>query len=163
MSQQPDSAATPSNRAIFERWLEAIQRRDMDVLRALAHPEFRDLYPQSGELTVGVENLIAIIQGYPGGVESLGRDRLVGGEERFARTPIFTMIRVDGQGDNFTGISRARYPDGSRWMILNVGEIRDGRVYRTESYFAPYFDPAPWRADRVELRPRPGDGGPAAG
>ena len=160
---QPDRAATPSNRDVFERWLEAIQRRDMDVLRELAHADFRDLYPQSGELTIGVEKLITIIQGYPGGVESLGRDRLVGGEERFARTPIFTIVRVDGEGDNFTGISRARYPDGSRWMILNVGEIRDGLVYRTESYFAPYFEPAPWRSAMVEVRPRPGDGDSASG
>ena len=160
---RPDGAPTPSNRDVFQRWLEAIQRRDMDMLRALAHPEFQDFYPQSGELTVGVEKLIAIIQGYPGGVQALGRDRLVGGEERFARTPIFTMVRIDGEGDNFTGISRARYPDGSHWMILNIGEIRDGLVYRTESYFAPYFDPAPWRSGLVEVRPRPGDGGTAAG
>ncbi len=163
MSGTQDRGAPPSNRAVFERWLEAIQRRDMDELRALAHPDFRDLYPQSGELTVGVDKLIAIIESYPGGVESLGRDRLLGGEERFVRTPIFTVVRVDGEGDNFTGISRARYPDGSHWMILNVGEIRDGLVYRTESYFAPYFDPAPWRSGMVEVQPRPGDGGTAGG
>ena len=135
----------------------------MDALRALAHPGFEDLYPQSGEHTIGVENLIAIIGSYPGGVEPLGRDRIVGGEERFVRTPVFTMIRVAGEGDNFVGISRARYPDGSHWMILNVGEIRDGLVYRTESYFAPYFDPAPWRSGMVEVQPRPGDGGTAGG
>ena len=163
MSDGRDGAAPRSNRDVFEAWVEAIQRRDMDALRALAHPDFQDLYPQSGELTTGVENLVAIFDGYPGGVESLGRDRIVGGEEHFIRTPIFTMIRVEGEGDSFTGISRARYPDGSRWMILVVGEMRDGLVYRTESYFAPYFDPAPWRSALVEIRPRPGDGGTGAG
>jgi hypothetical protein len=163
MSGSQDRDAPRSNRAVFEGWVEAIERRDMDTLRALAHPGFEDLYPQSGEHTIGVENLIAIIGSYPGGVEPLGRDRIVGGEERFVRTPVFTMIRVAGEGDNFVGISRARYPDGSHWMILNVGEIRDGLVYRTESYFAPYFDPAPWRSGMVEVQPRPGDGGTAGG
>jgi hypothetical protein len=163
MSESRDGAAPRSNRDVFEGWVEAIQHRDYGALRALAHPGFEDLYPQSGELTRGVERLIAIIEGYPGGVESLGRDRIVGGEERFIRTPIFTMIRVAGEGDSFVGISRARYPDGSHWMILVVGELRDGLVYRTESYFAPYFDPAPWRSGMVEVQPRPGDGGTTAG
>ncbi len=147
-----------SNRATFEAWVEAIQTRDFAALRRLAHPDFQDFYPQSGEATIGVENLIAIMGGYPGGVESLGRDRLLGGEERYVRTPIFTVVRVEGEGDTFTGISRARYPDGSRWMILAVGEVRDGLVFRTESYFAQYFEPAEWRSALVELRPRPGDG-----
>ena len=152
------SEAGRSNRATFEAWVEAIQTQDFDVLRQLAHPQFQDFYPQSGEATLGVEHLITIMSGYPGGVESLGRDRLLGGEERYIRTPIFTVVRVEGEGDTFTGISRARYPDGTRWMILVVGEVRDGLVYRTESYFAQYFEPAAWRADLVELRPRPGDG-----
>ena len=157
------SAAGRSNRETFEAWVEAIQRQDFDALRRLAHPDFEDFYPQSGEVTRGVENLVAIMSGYPGGVEALGRDRLVGGEARYLQTPIFTVVRVEGEGDTITGISRARYPDGSRWMILAFGEIRDGLVYRTESYFAPYFDPAEWRAALVELRPRPGDAGTPGG
>ncbi|HET7686503.1 MAG TPA: hypothetical protein VFM19_08880 [Candidatus Limnocylindria bacterium] len=135
----------------------------MDALRGLAHPDFQDFYPQSGELTVGVDNLVALLTAYPGELELLGRDRILGGEERYVRTPIFTVIRVEGEGDTFTSISRARYPDGSTWMIIVVGEIRDGLVYRTESYFAPYFEPAAWRSELVELRPRPGDGGSGAG
>jgi hypothetical protein len=157
------SATGRSNRQTFEAWVEAIQAQDFEALRHLAHPEFEDFYPQSGEATVGVDNLIAIMSGYPGGVEALGRDRLVGGEDRYLRTPIFTVVRIEGEGDTITGISRARYPDGSRWMILAFGEIRDGLVYRTESYFAPYFDPAEWRSALVELRPRPGDGAGTAG
>jgi hypothetical protein len=152
-----------SNRATFEAWVDAIQTRDFDAIRRLAHPDFQDFYPQSGEATIGVDNLVAIMSGYPGGVEALGRDRLLGGEERYVRTPIFTVVRVEGEGDTFTGISRARYPDGSRWMILVVGEVRDGLVFRTESYFAQYFEPAAWRSEMVELRPRPGAGRNAAG
>src|SRR5690349_2784726 len=145
----------PTPREVFERYLEAIQHRDYDVMRSVAHPEVTDTYPQSGEHTTGIENLISIMSGYPGGVESLGRERLIGGEPAFVRTPVFTVVRVEGTGNTMTGISRARYPDGSLWWILNIGEIRDGLVYRIESFWAPYFEPAEWRAPFVEVRPRP--------
>jgi hypothetical protein len=136
-------------RATFERYLEAFTARDFATLRALAHPNFEDAYPQSGEVTVGIENLIAIVSNYPGDFKSLGRDRIVGGEDRYVRTPHFTVIRVEGSGDQFTGIQRALYPDGSVWFVVLVAEIRDGLVYRTESYFAPTFDPPSWRAPYV--------------
>ena len=144
-----------SPRATFRRYLEAIQARDLAALRSLAHPEFQDFYPQSGEVTVGVENLIRILTDYPGGIEQLGHDRVIGGEEQFVRTPIFTFVRVDGSGNDVTGLSRARYPDGTSWYIVVIGVIRDGLVFRTETYWAPYFEPAPWRAPFVELRRRP--------
>jgi hypothetical protein len=144
-----------ASRAIFERYLEALQASDTATLRSLAHPEFEDFWPQSGELVRGIENLIAIREGYPGGVQPLGRDRLVGGEERFVRTPIFTVLRVEGRGDLFTAVQRARYPDGSVWFIVVLGELRDGHVYRMESYFAPTLEPPAWRSQWVEIRPRP--------
>jgi hypothetical protein len=33
-------------------------------------------------------------------------------------------------------------------------EIRDGRIYRGETYFAPEFEPPEWRRDFVEIVPR---------
>ena len=142
-------------RATFERYLEAIQARDLATLRQVAHPDFEDFYPQSGELTRGIENLISILTGYPGQLESLGRDRVVGGDDRFIRTPMFTVLRVEGSGDQFTGIQRARYPDGSTWFIVIVAELRDGLIHRTQSFFAPTFEPPAWRSDRVEVQRPP--------
>jgi len=144
-----------SGRVTFERYLQAVTARDFVTLRALAHPEFEDSYPQSGEVTVGIENLIAIVSNYPGELTHLGSDRILGGEDRFVRTPQFTVIRIEGSGDQFTGIQRARYPDGSVWFVVVVAEMRDGLVYRTESYFAAAFDPPSWRAPYVEVRRPP--------
>jgi hypothetical protein len=144
-------------RALIERWAEALQARDVATLTALAHPDFEDFYPQSGEVTRGVANLIAILTKYPGGIESLGRDRIIGGEERFISTPMFTILRVEGSGDHFTSVQRARYPDGSTWYIVGVAELRDGLIYRMETFFAPTFEPPAWRSDFVEIRPRPAD------
>ena len=145
-----------NSRATFERYLEALQARDLATLRALAHPDFEDFYPQSGEVTRGIENLIAILLNYPGQLESLGRDRVVGGETLFVSAPNFTVLRVDGSGEQFSGVQRARYPDGSLWFIVVVAEVRDGLVYRTESFFAPAFEAPAWRSEWVHIRPRPG-------
>jgi hypothetical protein len=134
-----------------------MRTRDTATLAELVHPDFEDFYPQSGEITRGLANLQAILTNYPGELQDLGSDRVIGGEDRFISTPIFTVLRVEGSQDIFTGIQQARYPDGSVWFIIVVAELRDGRIFRTESFFAPTFDPPAWRADWVEVRHRPGE------
>jgi hypothetical protein len=142
-----------SSKATFKRYLVALQSRDHATLRELTHPGFEDFYPQSGERTRGIENLISIIENYPGGVEPLGQDRIVGGSDEFVRTPSFVVVRIEGSGDQVMGVQRARYPDGATWYIIVVAELREGLVYRTDSFFAPSFPPAEWRAPWVELEP----------
>ena len=148
--------ATSASRQIFERYLHAIATRDLETLRELTHPDFEDLYPQSGELIRGIANMEAIISNYPGGTQGLGLERMVGGEERFVRSPLFTIIRVEGDEDSLTGIQRIGYPDGSVWLAIALCQLKDGLVYRMESYFAPTFDPPEWRAPWVEVQPRAG-------
>jgi hypothetical protein len=142
-------------RQIFERYLKAIQARDFATLHELAHPDFEDYYPQSGELIRGSDNMEAILTNYPGALEGMGLERIVGGEERFIRSPLFTIIRVEGNDDALTGVQRVRYPDGSIWFAIVLCELRDGLIYRMESFFAPTFDPPAWRAPWVENRSRP--------
>ena len=149
--------ATSASRQIFERYLRALAERDMSALRELTHPDFEDLYPQSGELIRGFANLEAVITNYPGGTTGLGLERIVGGEDRFVRSPLFTIIRVEGDEGALTGIQRVRYQDGSVWMIIALCQLKDGLVHRMESYFAPLFDPPAWRAPWVEVQPRPGE------
>ena len=147
---------TSASRQIFERYLGALAERDMATLRELTHPDFEQKYPQSGELIRGFANLEAIMSNYPGGTTGLGLERMVGGEERFVRSPLFTIIRVEGDEGALTGIQRVRYQDGSVWIVITLCQLKDGLVYRMESYFAPLFDPPEWRAPWVEVQPRPG-------
>lgn len=142
-------------RQIFERYLQALAERDIATLRELTHPDFEDLYPQSGELIRGAANMEAIITNYPGSTTGIGLERIVGGEQRFVRSPLFTIIRVEGDDDTLTGIQRVRYPDGSVWFAIALCQMKDGLVWRMESYFAPSFDPPAWRAPWVEIRSRP--------
>jgi hypothetical protein len=143
-------------RQTFERYLRAMSALDFATLRELTHPDLENYYPQSGELIRGIGNVEAIMVNYPGATTGTF-ERIVGGEERFIRSPLFTIIRVEGDDAALTGIQRVRYPDGSTWFVIALCQMKDGLVYRVESYFAPYFDPPAWRASWVELHPRPTD------
>ena len=143
---------TLTARAAFEAYLSALAGRDLAALDALVHPDFEDLIPQSGERTRGLTNLKAIGENYPGGVwKDQGRERVEGADDRWVTTPTFTVLRIEGTGNIFTGVQRAQYPDGSEWHVILIGEMRDGQAWRMQTYFAPRFEPPEWRAQWVEL------------
>ena len=138
-------------RSVFEAYLRAANGRDVAALEGLFDDDFEDVYPQSGELTRGLANFRSIIEQYPGGgYAGQGTDRLVGTEDRWVLTPSFTVVRIEGTGDTFTGVTRSRYPDGTDWYIVTIAQMRNGKLWRAETYFAPTFEPPAWRAAWVE-------------
>jgi hypothetical protein len=143
--------SVPNARTAYERFMVAITQKDEATLDEVLHPDFEEVYPQSGERTIGPKNLKGIVLGVPGGLEDLGGRHVVGAEDRWAMTPTFTLVHIDGSGDLFTGVQRARYPDGSDWWVIQIVTMRDARVWRVESYFAPVFEPAAWRAPFVTV------------
>ena len=138
-------------RSVFEAYLRAVNGRDVAALEGLFDDDFEDVYPQSGELTRGLANFRSIIEQYPGGgYAGQGTDRLVGTEDRWALTPSFTVVRIEGTGDTFTGVTRSRYPDGTDWYIVTIAQMRNGKLWRAETYFAQTFEAPAWRAAWVE-------------
>jgi hypothetical protein len=138
-------------RSVFEAYLRAANGRDVAALEGLFDDDFEDVYPQSGELTRGLANFRSIIEQYPGGgYAGQGTDRLVGTEDRWVLTPSFTVVRIEGTGDTFTGVTRSRYPDGTDWYIVTIAQMRNGKLWRAETYFAQTFEPPAWRAAWVE-------------
>ena len=73
-------------------------------------------------------------------------------DEHRVLAPLFTVVRVQGRGDAGTTWLRSRYPDGSWWWMIVVYELRDGRIARSTSFFAPQFEAPEWRAPFVERR-----------
>lgn len=138
-------------RSVFESYLHATNGRDLAALDRVVHADFEDFYPQSGERIEGGANLRAILENYPGGYRGAGVEQVVGTEDRWVMTPVFSLIRIEGAGDTFTGVSRGRYPDGSEWFIVNIGQVRDGRVWRVQTFFAPTFEPAGWRSAWISV------------
>jgi hypothetical protein len=150
MSEQ---ASTHHNRAVLERWIDIITNREYDSLPEVLHPDFVQEMPQSGERVVGIENYRRVLENLPGEGTGLAIDRtphIAGDEERYVMTPTFTLVKVQGIGENLTSYVRATYPDGSDWYIVSLSSFKDGLLLKSVDFYAPLFDPPEWRSAWVE-------------
>ena len=125
---------------------DVISRHDWDRLGEVVHHDAVFEYPQSGERFRGLANIRAQFENYPDMGPGTSHLAEIIGDDTYALTPSYTVIRVEGSGLKGTAVIRIRYPDGSLWWALNLFELRDGRMSRTRTYFAPDFDPPDWRA-----------------
>jgi len=144
---------SPEPRAVFEAFVRAVNSGDTAALDGLVHRDFAETFPQSGELIRGLDNLRAEMEGHPGGYEGKGTDRVVGSADRWVVTPSSTLVRIEGAGDTFTGVSKVHYSDGSDWYAVMIGEIRDGRVWRLETFWGETFEAPAYRSSIVEKIP----------
>lgn len=143
---------TVDHRALFERYVAALNRRDSEHLDELFTDDVVIDYPQSGEVIRGRHNLRALIEHNPDG--SPGADlttaRAHGVDELRVVAPMFTVVRVQGGGNVGTSAVRVRYPDGSTWWMIHMYELRDGRIARSTEFFAQEFGAPEWRLPWVE-------------
>jgi hypothetical protein len=130
---------------------EILKAADWPRLGEVLHPDAVLEYPQSGERFRGLDNIRAQFEHYPdldpGGSEL---EEVIGEPRAYALTPSYTVIGVEGSGERGTAIIRVRYPDASMWWAVNVYELRDGRITRSRTYFAPDFEAPDWRAQYRE-------------
>ncbi len=131
---------------ILGRMGELISAHHWDRLGEVFHDDAVIEYPQSGERFRGLANIRAQFENYPGLEPGTSKLEEVIGDETYALTPSYTVIRVEGSGDRGTAVIRARYPDQSLWWALNLYELRDERIVRSRTYFAPDFEAPDWRA-----------------
>ena len=125
---------------------EIVSTHAWDRLPDAFHEDAVLEYPQSGEVFRGLTNIRAQFENYPDlgpGSSTLAE---VIGDETFALTPSYTVIRVEGSGLKGTAVIRIRYPDGTYWWAINLFALRDGRIGRSRTYFAPDFEAPEWRA-----------------
>ncbi len=132
---------TGGNREIVERYMRAIPT-DFAALEALHHPDFVQEFPQSGERFRGHAKFRAAHERYVG-VESRTR-RIVGEEDKWVLTPTFAPLRITGTGDAYTVEADGSYPDGSFYKVVVILELRDGKVRKATTYFAPPFEAPEW-------------------
>ena len=144
-------------RAFFERLIdEVFNRRNPDAAESMLHPDYVEEYPQSGERIRGIANYKAVYANIPGR-ENMDQQRVdfFAADDQWVLTPTYTLVRVDGTGEAFTAVSRARYPDGSIWHIVALVRMRDGKMWRNTVYFGAEFEAPAWRAPWVERDARP--------
>src|SRR5262245_31896636 len=134
---------TLDTREFFDRWIKAMNDVDVVALEGMLHPDFVAEYPQSGERIRGYGAFRQMLELYPGGLPTDGvRDsQIVDGDERWAMSPGYTVVPLSAP-NRYTTTVRIAYPDGSFWRTVTLVELREDKVYRLESYFAPEL-PAP--------------------
>jgi ketosteroid isomerase-like protein len=123
----------------------AVTRHEWDHLADAFHEDALLEYPQSGEVFRGIANIRAQYENYPDLEPGTSNLAEVIGDDAYAMTPSYTVIRVEGSGNRGTAVIRVRYPDGSWWWVINLFEVRDGRMTRCRAYFAPDFPAPDWR------------------
>ncbi len=134
-------------RELADLYTRSLDTQDWETFETIIHPDYYVDFPQSGERIRGYANVRAMFERYPGGIEGgRGKPTVIGGEDRWAVAPNFSMIRVTGTPDVFTTITRATYPDGSKWFVIAFVRAEEGRMKSAVNYFAPDFPAPEWRA-----------------
>ena len=139
-----------TNEAIAREYAEASCRFDFDAMMALRHPEWHAVWPQSGERIIGSENYRRIVENYPGGYPTSEVTRVVGSEDRWVVTAANTVQQIVGSGDFWWSEWRMTYPDGRRYLCVELLELRDGLIWRETVYWAEPFTAPDWRSRWVE-------------
>ena len=143
-----------TNEEVVRRYATAQMNLDFDTLASLRHADWCAVWPQSGEVVNGSEDMRAISEHYPGGAPRLTKqERLVGSEDRWVTSPVGGAYRVTGEGENWWGEWQLQYPDGRTWQTIILVELRDGKGWRETQYWAEPFDPPEWRAEWVDRTP----------
>lgn len=139
-------------RELVDQYSRAMSAREWAKAASMLSDDFVEDFPQSGERVEGRDNLLAIVENYPGEISkgSVAPDPVVvGGDEQWVMTPAFTTLRVEGTGDRYTLIFSTRYPDESEWFIVSLVTLRDDRIARLRTFFAPMFPAPDWRRPYV--------------
>ncbi len=138
------------NRAIIDAYFQCMNAHDHEGLSRLLHGEFVGEYPQSGELIRGPANVVAIGKNYPNGTPAIETLRITGSQDKWVLTPMWTVTKITGSGDNYTAEGLLKYADGSVWHAVDVLELRDGKILRSTQYFGAPFEAPEWRSQWVE-------------
>lgn len=118
------------NGRVLERLVEAVNSQDLDTYEAQLREDAVQEWPQSGELILGRDNIMAINRNYPG-------------------LPKVKSLRIVGNGDLWSSEATLDY-QANIIHAVSIVEFRDGKIARKTDYFAEPFEAPAWRAQWVE-------------
>lgn len=141
------------NRAVVDRWVQALQSGDTDALADLVHPDIVVSYPQSGEQLTGRDRVLAMGDAVPAWPEA--EYSVHDGPRDSVRVlmpgPLSRpTITVSGAGDTFVVEGIANYADTGVVHTVMLLKLKDGKVISETSYFAKPFEPPEWRKPFVD-------------
>jgi hypothetical protein len=135
-----------TNQELVRTYCRAVATNDHETASRLRHPDWLSDWPQSGERVTSSADMQAITDNYPGGPWRSRERRTIGSEDELVMTPAGTIVQVAGGGDVWTAEWVNVYPDGSEWFVIDIVELRDGRVRRETLYWAPVLEAPDWRS-----------------
>lgn len=145
-----------TNREIVELFIAALSAPDVGIVDQYLAEDLIEDYPQSGERIRGRANRKAVFDNYPGRAEhsfGQGKVRAVIGDDQWVMTPSMSLLRINGSGERFTSTGLITYPNGETWHVIQLIELREGKIVKLTTYFAAPFDAPGWRAKLVERMP----------
>jgi len=145
-----------TNRDVVERFREAMNASDFDRADQYLADDLVEDYPQSGERIRGRANRRSVVEHYPGRNEHdfvPGKAGALVGDDQWVMTPAMSLLRLSGSGERFTATGQITYPNGETWHVIQLIELRGGKIAKFTTYFAPPFEPAAYRAEFVERMP----------
>jgi ketosteroid isomerase-like protein len=135
-----------AHEAVMRGWARVVREHDWDAIGEYMHGDAVLEYPQPGERFVGIQKIRAQFENYPGLSPGTTELQEVIGGTKYALTPNYTVIAVEGSGDTGAAVMRVRYPDDSQWWAIVLYELREDKIARSRTFFAQDFDPPEWRA-----------------
>lgn len=118
------------NRKAAERLFAAFERWDLESVESLIADDAVEGRPQSGERFVGRANIMGMLRSLPSEPQISWRS-IRGGPRVWAAEGI------------------VEYGEGPVHLI-GIVELEDGKMVRSDYYFADAFEPAEWRAPFAE-------------
>lgn len=142
-----------TNEDIVRRYCTAVATRDHATAESLRHRDWVCDWPQSGERVTTSANMRSIIEAYPGGPWAAQERRLRGSEDRYVVSPSGTLMAMAGAGETWTAEWMNLYPGDREYFVIDVIQLKDGRVIRETTYWAEPFEAPQWRREWVESEP----------
>ncbi|WP_285411155.1 nuclear transport factor 2 family protein [Variovorax sp. efr-133-TYG-130] len=118
-------------RAAIDRHWAASAAGDQVAEHEIYHDDAACIYPQSGEVIHGRQNLQALRSHHPG------------------KPSGFVVRRIVGEGNLWVTEYAIDY-EGKSAFTVSIMEFRDGKVARETQYFAVPFEAPAWRQQWVE-------------
>jgi ketosteroid isomerase-like protein len=145
-----------TNREVVEHFIEAMNAMDLERAGQYLADDVVEDYPQSRERIRGRANRRSVVESYPGRAErdfAPGKAGMVIGDDQWVMTPSLNLLRLNGSGERYTATGLINYPNGETWHVIQLIELRGGKIAKMRTYFAPPFEPAAYRTKFVETMP----------
>jgi hypothetical protein len=118
------------NRDAVKRFFKAADAQDWTTMKDFYRSDAIEEWPQSGERLIGVDNIMAVNENYPG-------------------HPSLQVRRILGAGNLAIGEAELDY-SGMKYKLLSIFEFEAGKIKREVDYFCAPFKAEAWRTQWVE-------------